>query len=411
MRKATYFLIMITIVFSSCEKDDIVDGTPYTGTIPVDEIEVISKMTNDFGWELFLEIAADVTEENILISPLSVQTALSMAANGANGNTIEEMLNVLGCPGCMLEGLNEKTSELRQLMEEQSGSPRLISANGFFYDPAKLKVNETFSQNLTNSYRAAFQSYDFSHPVTVGLINDWVKENTDGKIEKIIDKITPNELAFIINALHFKADWANGFHPSGIYSDVFTNASQQEVSVEYLNQDYYYSFAENDNFYLVDLFFKDSTYTMSFIQPREVLSQQPNWISVMNSQMLTDMWSGLTKERIDLTLPKFEIDYETELIDPLKRMGVTDAFSPFEADFTSLGTALYGGNMYISKAKHKAILKIDENGAEGGAVTALGIAYTSAPPVIKFNKPFAIIIRHKETNTILFAGLINDPSL
>ena len=130
----------------------------------------------------------------------------------------------------------------------------------------------------------------------------------------------------------------------------------------------------------------------------------------MSPETLNSMWSDLRPERIDLTLPKFQIDYETELIDPLKRMGITSAFSPNEADFSSLGTSLNGGNMYISKAKHKAILKIDENGAEGGAVTALGIAYTSGPMVIKFDKPFAVVLRHKETNAILFAGLINDPS-
>ena len=96
MRKFSYYLFILAIFFSSCEKDNLVDVTPYKGTVPVNEVDVISKITNDFGWKLFQEIAADATDENILISPLSVQTALSMAANGANGNTVEEMLNVLG---------------------------------------------------------------------------------------------------------------------------------------------------------------------------------------------------------------------------------------------------------------------------------------------------------------------------
>lgn len=410
MRKF-YYLFVLAIFSVSCQKDNLVVLTPYAGTVPVNGVEVISGITNDFGWKLFQEIAADVTDENILISPLSILTALSVAANGANGGTVEEMLNVLGCAGCILEGLNEQTSALRGLMEEQSGSPRLVSANGFFYDPEKLKVNETFLQALTDSYRAASQAHDFTHPATVGLINDWVKENTGGKIDNIIDKIEPNELAFIINALHFKAEWDNGFHPNSIYSGVFLNAGHEEDTVYYLNQDWYHSIAKNENFNMVDLSFKDSTYTLSLIQPLGMLTQQANWISVLDEAMINSLWADLARERIDLSLPKFGIEYETELIDPLKRMGITSAFSPFEADFSSLGTSLNGGNMYISKAKHKAILKIDENGAEGGAVTALGIAWTSGPKVIKFNKPFAVVLRHKETNTILFAGLINDPSL
>ena len=160
---------------------------------------------------------------------------------------------------------------------------------------------------------------------------------------------------------------------------------------------------------MVDLQFKDSTYTFSLIQPAGNLATQTDWVSMLDSKILSDMWLALTAERIDLSFPKFDVDFETELINPLKRMGITSAFIPGIADFSNLGTA--PNDMYISQAKHKAILKIDENGAEGGAVTALGIIYTSGPPVIKFDSPFVIVLRHKETNTILFAGLINDPSL
>src|SRR5690242_15202319 len=106
-------------------------------------------------------------------------------------------------------------------MEEQSGHPRLLSANGIFYDPEKINLLETFIQTVSNDYRAAFQEYNFSDPSTLNNINNWVKENTDGKIDKIIDEINGSDIVFLINALHFKADWAIGFNKAETYSGTF----------------------------------------------------------------------------------------------------------------------------------------------------------------------------------------------
>ena len=280
-----------------------------------------------------------------------------------------------------------------------------------FFDPQKLDIKESFEQVLVEYYRSEIKAYDFSSASTLLDINEWVKENTNNKIDKILEKINEEDLAFIINALHFKAEWSNGFPPYATFSYVFENAKNQDVVVEYLNSDYYFLFARDEYFNLVDVMFKDSTYSLSLVQPISANQYNEDWISSIDSKRLTDLWSLLSPDRINLTLPKFEVEFEQELIDPLKQLGISKAFSPFEANFSNLGNSLVGPRMYIGQARHKAILKIDEYGAEGGAVTAFGIVYDSAPPQLTFDKPFVIVLRHRQTNTILFAGRINDPSL
>ncbi|HLF65679.1 MAG TPA: serpin family protein [Saprospiraceae bacterium] len=406
MKNLSLFLCVALSVLLSCDKNTVSPKDP----VPVEDVQAIANISGDFGWKLFQELAAGETAENVLISPLSVQTALTMAVNGAKGETLSEMLSVLGCDGCDVKDLNTQTSQLRVLMEEQSGHPRLTSANGFFYDDNRVHVLESFIQTLSTDYRAGFQTYDFGDPATVDKINAWVKENTNDKIDGIIDEIGPLDLAFLINALHFKADWATGFSDELTYPGTFFTADGGEVQVSFVSADRNFSFAQQQYFSMVDVPFRDSTYSLSFIQPNDALASEADWLEQLKSSDLKAMWSALSYSRAWVNFPKLDLAYDKELIDPLERMGMTKAFSQQEADFSNLGHALIGPVIYISKVRHKAVLKVDEKGAEGAAVTSVGFSTTSLPPTFTFNKPFVIVLRHTPTNAMLFAGLVNDPA-
>lgn len=409
MRNPNYGLCLFICLFVACDKNNIVKDPEPKDPVPVEDIRVIARMTNDFGWKLFQDVATGVSDENVLISPLSVQTALTMAVNGAKGNTLEEMLTVLGCPGCDVKDLNTQTAQLRVLMEKQGGHATLTSANGFFYDPNRIDVLDSFINVLTSDYRAGFQEYNFAEPATVDKINAWVKDNTAGKIDKILDKISAYDLAFLINALYFKADWAKGLAIEDA-PGVFYTASNTEVPALYVYGDRKFSTAVRQFFRMVDIPFRDSTYSLSFVQATGSVADQPNWVSQLNSSDLKAMWDSLSYGRAIVSFPKLDVEYEIELIEPLKNMGITKAFSDVESDFSNMGQALIGPGIYISKVLHKAVLKVDEKGAEGAAVTSVGFSTNSVPPQFTFNKPFVIVLRHTTTNAILFAGLINGPS-
>lgn len=410
MRNLIYICFLFAVLFSACDKSNNNPDPKPNDPIPVEDVQAIARMTNDFGWQLFQELAKGESAENVLISPLSVQTALSMAVNGANGATLEEMLNVLGCPGCDVNDLNTQTAQLRILMEEQSGHPTLTSANGFFYDQNRINVLESFIQVLTDGYRVGFEHHNFGEAATVDKINSWVKDNTAGKIDKIIDDISPYDLAFLINALHFKADWATGFSVESTFPGPFTTGNQSEVMVQYVSADRNFSTAAHADFSMVDIPFKDSTYSLSLVQTSGPVENVADWVTQLSSSDLKEMWANLSYDRAIVNFPKLDIEYDKELIDPLKILGITKAFSETDADFSNMGQALIGPVIYISKVRHKAVLKVDEKGAEGAAVTSIGFSTTSAPPVFRFDRPFVLILRHTQTNTILFAGRINDPS-
>jgi serpin B len=407
MMRISLCISLFALLFVSCEKDSGVE-TP-KDMIPVNDVQTVSRMSSDFGWNLFHEVTRGVTEENVLISPLSVQTALTMALNGASSQTRSEMLEALACAGCSVSDLNEQTAKLRELMEEQSGHPTLTSANGYFYDPARIHVLDKFIQTLSDDYRTGFQQYDFDDPATVDKINGWVKDNTNGKIDKILDEIGGLDLAFLINALHFKADWATGFAPESTYSGKFFTGDNREVDLLYVTADRNFSTATNDKFRLVDIPFKDSTYSMSFVQPLLAVASQSDWVLELSSNDLKALWDSLNYGRAIVSFPRLDLEYDNGLIDYLKALGMEQAFSESAADFSEMGHALIGPVIYISKVRHKAVLKVDEKGAEGAAVTSIGFSTTSLPPSFTFNNPFLVVLRHTATNAIVFAGLVNDP--
>jgi len=410
MRNLYSILCFLAFSFFACEKSNIINDPEIKDPVPVEDVLAIAAMSSDFGWNLFQEVAKCEEEKNVLISPISIQTALSMAVNGADGETPNEMLAVLGCAGCDVKDINKQTADLRILMEEQSGHPSLTSANGFFYDQNRIEVLESFVQTLVDDYRAGFQTYDFADPATVGKINGWVKDNTGGKIDGIIDEIGSLDLAFLINALHYKADWATGFSMELTHDATFTTADNRDITVSFVSADRNFSTVGRQYFRMVDIPFKDSTYTLSFVQPVGSMADNADWVRELASSDLKDMWSNLSYDRAIVNFPKLDLAYDIGLIDALKSLDMNKAFSEFEADFSNLGHALIGPVIYISKVRHKAVLKVDEKGAEGAAVTSVTFGTTSLPPTFTFDRPFAIVLRHTATNAILFAGLVNDPS-
>ncbi|MBK7427375.1 MAG: hypothetical protein IPI60_10295 [Saprospiraceae bacterium] len=329
------FIVLLVTLFFACKKveDPIV-------RIPVEDVQKVADMNNGLGWDLFLQMAKSSSDSNLLISPLSVHTAMSMALNAAESNTFEEMSDVMHCKGCDETDINEQNAKLRTLMEEQSGRASFTSANAFFFDEQRIAPKQNFLNTINAHYGAESLHYDFNQDSAKDNINAWVKAKTNGKIDKIVESIGPLDLAFLINALHFKAGWEHGFEPEMVWDADFTRNDGSTVVVPFVSADRLTSYIQTDEFNMVDFQFTDSTYSLSFVQ-----SKTP--------QVLGNDWNTI---------------------------------------------------------KHKSVLKVDENGAEGAAVTSIGFATTSAPPSFRFDKPFVIILRHIPTNAMVFTGLVKDPS-
>lgn len=404
MKQQIFLAALLILSAAACDKSETpkVDIKP----VPVESVSELAKMNQIVAWKLFAQEQAEQAGENILISPLSIQTALNMALNGANGSTLEELQQLLGCPDCDLEDLNRLQRDFLVLLSQQSGHPSLTVANGFFYDPNRINVKADFLSTMDSQYDSELEELNFdAEQAALQIINDWVKEGTKGKIPTILDQITPLDVAFLINALHFKADWASGFSEETTFTGTFTKGDGSQAEVPFVSGDRLLSFSQADGFNLVDLPFRDSTFSLSLVQPNGDVPN--NWMAAFNPDSWQALYRNMTYERALLSFPKLKLSYENDLIKGMQALGVNAPFDPNLADFERMGTA--ANNLFINQLKHKAVLEVDEKGAEGAAVTVVGIGTTSLPPSFRFDSPFVLALRHIPTGALVFVGLVVDP--
>ncbi len=407
MKKELVFPIVALFSLSAlnCRKD-----TPSQPPISPSQAANMAEMSQLVGWSIFREEQLARPRQNVLISPYSIQTAFSMALNGARGKTAEELQAFLGCSQWTTSELNSGYRGLNALLTEQSGHPTVTVANRYFYDAERITVQQPFLQALQLYYHSGADNLNFSaEQQALNYINGWVKANTKGKIDKILDQISALDVAFLINALHFKADWATGFAPQLTRKEPFTRADGSKVEVDFVYADRAFTFAATQQFRLVDIPFRDSTYSLSLIQPG-VGNPDPQWHLNLTPQRWRTLYDSIVYSRAEVLFPKLALSYENDLISSMKALGVQAPFSERDADFTLMGTNPGGKNIFINQVKHKAVLNIDEKGAEGAAVTSVGFGITSVPPEFHFNKPFVLVLRHIQTNTVLFVGYVADPS-
>ncbi|MBK6996406.1 MAG: serpin family protein [Lewinellaceae bacterium] len=299
-------------------------------------------------------------------------------------------------------------NDLITLLCEQSGHSTLTVANRFFYDKDRVNIKTPFLEAIS-SYGCGAENVDFdAEQAAVNRINAWVKTSTHGKIDNILNNISPLDVSFLINALHFKADWAIGFSPGLTRSYPFTIGDGSIKQVEFVNADRVFNFSQTAKYNLVDIPFKDSTFSLSFIQASQT-NTEADWHSAIRPEDYINLFENTQNERAIVYFPKLKLSYENDLIKSLELLGVNDAFSPNAADFTNLGTA--SKNIFIRQFKHKVVLEVDEKGAEGAAVTSIGFGIDSLPPSFWFDHPFVLVLRHIPTNTMIFTGYIADPSI
>ncbi|NNK90439.1 MAG: serpin family protein [Saprospiraceae bacterium] len=409
MMKYLATILVFSMIWISCsdsEDPDINSNTPAS-------LEELTGSSACFSWKMLHTLSNDpeYKQKNMVISPISIQAALYMTLNGAEGSTESGMQEALCIEHITPNGHNEAYAELSEALTDNEDS-KLSIDNVVFYDDRKLTPSEKFISSLENFYSTEFKKLDFDEDTSVDLINEWADEKTEGRIKKILEEISPDEATFIINALYMKADWIKGFDPTGTSPRAFTFEDGSTSEVDMMFSDDYRSVYNGEDYKAVDLLLKDEKYSVTFILP----SESSGLSSFVNDMSPTDFTSFYTKlygenlqeSRVYLTLPKFETSSKFILTETLKDQGMNDAFNRSTADFTDMGTA--GGRIYLSRVLHDTYLKVDEKGVEGAAVTTVGVAVTSAPPILSFNRPYMFLIRHIDTGVIIFTGLIFDPS-
>jgi serpin B len=369
--------------------------------------------TLKFEFKLYNQILKQRTAgKNTFVSPASVMTALAMTYNGANGETRQGMARALEIEGMSLEDVNRAFADLKSALSPTDPKIQLRIANslwarnGFSLDPEFVQRNE-------KHYSAEIATLDFDDPATPQTINSWVNKNTEGKIEKIVDKISPETVLFLINAIYFKGEWQFAFKKENTKQDVFRLAGGEQKKLPMMSQSGSFFYFKGKDFQSVALAYGNGSVSMYLFLPDEQTSLDQfeqsltpeNWDTWMKSFRLTPG---------DLMLPRFKVEWESNLNDVLKALGMAEAFDPARADFSLIAKLNPANRLFISEVKHKTWGEVNEEGTVAAAVTSVVGALTSALPPpqrfsMKVDRPFFFAIRDNATGVVLFMGSVTNP--
>ncbi len=362
-----------------------------------------------FSFKLFSEILKQDGKKNVFVSPSSVAIALSMTYNGAKGETQQAIAKALEIQGMSLLDINQANANLRTSLESSDPNVQLTIANslwakkGVDFKPEFIQHNQTF-------YAAEVKSLDFADPSAPNQINGWVKKNTQGKISEVVDRIDADQVMFLINAIYFKGKWMNEFDKSQTADQPFTLADGRQKQRPMMSQRGDYRYTENQQFQAVSLpYGKGRTSLYVFLpKPNSNLADFQKTLTAENWQTWMKTFS---KREGSIQLPRFKMEYETQLRKSLSALGMGIAFDPSKADFSNLSAT----STRIDDVKHKTFVEVNEEGTEAAAVTSIGIRATSAqmevtPFSMTVDRPFFCAIRDNKTGEILFMGAIVDPT-
>ena len=357
----------------------------------------------DFAVRLF---QASYDGKNTLLSPFSVFVALSMTANGAEGETRAQMERVLGMT---VPELNEFFTVYLTSLTQKSRVKLKLANSIWLRDCEGFSVKEAFLQTNADVYGAGAYRAPFDAS-TVRDVNRWVEENTDGMIKEIVERFDPDDVILLVNALAFDAKWEQPYTQSTQRtSRVFRLEDGTEIKATFLYDVERLYLTDGDRAVGFVKPYVGGRYAFAALLPNEGIPVG-EYLATLDGETLSAILKNAQEVRVDTKLPKFETAYETDLNDVLSGLGMPDAFTS-AADFSGITESL--DPLYIGEVRHKTFIEVGEKGTRAAAVTAIsgknGGAPADVPPVV-LDRPFVYLIYDTATCLPLFIGVLNDPT-
>lgn len=403
-----FYFIIVLLLISCQQSDDLGDIDDLL--FSEDDFETLIVPNNQLAFKLLDHVKSN-EEENIFISPTSLLMALSMVYNGAEGEAKAEIATALQMDKIDKEKLNRANGSLIAKLIKQSEEIDLSIANSIWLNE-RFHFQDQFLTDNEQYFNAEISEIDVTDSDSANMINDWVSKATNDKITKIIEPPLNQDLvAILINALYFKGDWTYEFNESLTEEKQFTNSNNKTYNVPLMELQEELPYIENDVFQAVSLPYGEGELSMDVYLPKENIT-----LAELKDEITGGRWEDWNRQFVGkkgtILLPKFELEYEIELNETLKKLGVETAFTR-DAEFPNMIT---GDNpVWISKVRQKTYIDVHEKGTEAAAVTSVEVETTSAfiedePFYMEVNRPFFFMIKDEETNMILFTGLIENPS-
>lgn len=401
----------------------------HTGLIQFHSLP-LQEATNRFALELYHRMGAtseNLEPQNVIFSPYSAHTALSMTGAGARGETLEEMSKVLGLSLSNSTTHQKIGEEMTRLMENAKTDGVMLNISNALFVEETYSLHSAFEDLVKENYRAGLESVDFEKkPMEqVDLINQWVARATEDKIQKLLapDDIQSTTKLVLVNAIYLKAAWEKPFHVlRTLRPESFWKKENESVNATFIYRQDDFQYLETEKMQILEVPYVGNHLSMVILLPKK-----REGLHELESQLTNDnliQWTNeLQKNQVQVYLPKFKSRMRLELSDALKKIGMASAFDPAKADFSSMHAYCGEGeeaNMqhpFISQVIHEAMIEVDEKGTEAAAATAVVMSVTGKREenpkevkVFRADHPFLYVVRDRKSGVILFMGRLEDPS-
>lgn len=395
--------ILATSLLTGCKKDKTsVPAEPKPIEMPEKGNQIISA-SNDFGIEMFRQVSL-VESDNLMLSPLSASSALSMLLNGCDGETFSQISSMLGYEDLTADEINSLYKSLVTQLLDADPQVNLALANAIWYRQG-FQVKTEFLNTMQTSFDATTEALDFNSPQAVTTINSWASDNTNGKIPKVLDQISADAVMFLMNALYFKGNWTHKFDKAKTSLQPFNPDGQNPVMVDMMQAKFNFRQIIGQGYRALELPYGRQNFAMVIVLPDVGLDAFINDFDGDKWHEITAALDDVIPFSTDLYMPKFKFSYEKLLNDQLKAMGMMDAFDASMADLSGIADA----DLFVSFVKQNTFVDVNEEGTEAAAVTTIGVDVTSLPEPLIINKPFVFAIRERMTNSLLFIGKVELP--
>jgi serine protease inhibitor len=400
MKLSGSMLLAVALIGTACSEAT-APGGPISSlprALTESETRIIAG-SNDFAFDLFRVGNLSQHKTNVFLSPLSVSMALGMTANGANGETYEEMSSTLRLTGATREDVNGGYRSLISLLRGLDPKTNFTIANSIWYKET-FPFNASFLDESKQYFDARVSALDFTNPSAVATINSWVSAQTNKRIPSILDNIAPEEVMFLVNAIYFKGIWQKQFDKSKTVDAPFYAADGTASTVPMMVRGEGVDYVANSEYSAVDLPYGNSAFTMTVVMPHA--TEIDSFAESFNRAKWDALVASLRQSDLKVYLPRFRIEWKRALKDDLQQLGMNLAF--YNADFTRMSPL--GRDLIVTRVLQKTFVDVDEEGTEAAAATMVGIGLTSAPAAFRADRPFLVVIRERFSGTILFIGKI-----
>jgi serpin B len=371
--------------------------------------EKLASANNGFAFDLLKQITKEQPGMNVFISPFSVSTALQMTGDGAAGETKAEMQRVLQTVGLTPEALNSACQDLNQSLNSQP-DVILSLANAIWYKK-DFHLKPKFVSANRKFFQAELGGVDFSKPDSAKTINDWADKSTRGKIREVVQwPFDPLTRVILANAIYFKGKWERPFEKAATRPHAFHLARGGEKPVPTMWQEGKFSYQEGDGFQAVRLPYAGGRLQMYLFLPATNSTPAKVLAGLSRETWRDKVLPQFRNREGTLAMPRFKMEYGVMLNDPLKALGMKQAFTG-AADFSAMADE----PLFISEVKQKSFVEVNEEGTEAAAVTTVHMEASAVMrPIESFemivDRPFLFVIADDQTRSILFLGVIFDPT-